>query len=65
MNIEQNLIRNKVEIRTKKVWVKLIYVINYIVTFGASVAVLEAVADTLETAGQNILNNTRQTEQKQ
>lgn len=37
-------------IPTKKVWVKLIHVIDNIVTFRASVAVLQALADALETA---------------
>lgn len=36
-------------IPTKKVWVKLIYVVDYIVTFGTSVAVFQALADTLKT----------------
>lgn len=38
---------------TKKVWVKLIHIINNIVTLGTSVAVLQALADTLKTAGRN------------
>ena len=44
-------------IPTKKVWVKLIYIIHNIVTLGTSVAILEALADTLETAGRRKNSN--------
>lgn len=52
------------KIPTKKVWVKLIHVIDNIVTLGTSVAVLQTLADTLETAGgtEKHLNNVETTE---
>lgn len=36
---------------TEKVWVKLIHIIDYIVTLGTPVAVLQTLPDTLEAAG--------------
>lgn len=43
---------------TKEVWVKLIHIINNIVTLGTSVAVLQALANTFETAGRRKEVNT-------
>lgn len=50
----QNITKQKTlqfKIPTKKVWVDLIHIIDNIVTLGTSVAVLQTLADTLETAG--------------
>lgn len=40
---------SRYKIPTKKVWVKLIHVIDNIVALGTSVAVLQALTDTLKT----------------
>lgn len=50
-NPKQNKKSLQFKIPTKKVWVDLIHIIDNIVTLGTSVAVLQTLADTLETAG--------------